>query len=361
MQVGLVKKLFSWQDSKNWIQEFSNAFPNSESDLSLELDSKHRSIIKKINSPNMGIGAISLKNLRNWSGQSDLGAPITLNYLFHNKFSNAKDIVRYFHGKTMGINSQRYLQQSLNDDLEILKQIGAYDLLSQNPVDSTPGETLWVSDGVARYNMRWLRYVYLAHRIKSKSMLPQNGTWMDIGSFYGGLQSIVKKNNPSAKFIMVDFYHQLFRSYVYLKNLFPQSNHLLGLNPGQKIPNDSFVYIPVQEYSNLPDLKIDLSTNFFSFGEMPRNYFESYINSSAILNSQLIYTVNRVVSNPFFEPTYDTDLTVLDYRFKGFDIQSFDIFPMHHFQRIKRELFGTKNYRNISSSYFELFAINTKK
>lgn len=343
------------------MQEFLNAFPDFESDVNLDLDSKHRSIIKKISNPSNGIGAISLKNLRNWSGQSDLGAPITLNYLFNRKFDDAKDVVRYFHSKTLGINGQRYLQKSLNDDLVILKQIGAYDLLCQNPVDLTPGKTLWASDGVARYNMRWLRYIYLAHTILSKNMLPENGTWMDIGSFYGGLQSIVKKYNPNAKFIMVDFYHQLFRSYVYLQNLFPNSNHLLGLNPNQNIPGDSFVYIPVQEYSNLSDLKIDLSSNFFSFGEMPRSNFESYINSSAIQNSQVIYTVNRVVSSPFFEPTYDTDLTVLDYSFKGFKVQSFDIFPIHHFLRIKRQLLGAKSYRNVSSSYFELLATRIKK
>ncbi len=361
MLVGLGKKLFNWKDSKNYTEVFLKAFPNSESDLSLNLDSKHKSIINKISTPGLGISSISLKNLRNWSGQSDLGAPITLNYLLQNKFSSSKDIARYLYGKTLGFNGQRYLQQSLNDDLAILKQIGAYDLLCQNPVDLTPGETLWVSDGIARYNMRWLRYVYLANRIINKSMLPQNGTWMDIGSFYGGLQSIVKKYNPGAKFIMVDFYHQLFRSYVYLQNLFPHSNHLLGLNSDQKIPDDSFVYIPVQEYSNLPNLEIDLATNFFSFGEMPRSFFELYINSSAIRNSQFIYTVNRVVSSPFFEPTYDTDLTVLDYSFEGFIVQSFDIFPMHHFQQINRELFGTKNYRNISSSYFELLATKIKK
>jgi putative sugar O-methyltransferase len=352
--------LSKWKDSKNWLPEFINAFPNSESDLSLNLDSKHKSIIKTISNPSTGIGSISLKNLRNWSGQSDLGAPITLNYMFQNKFSNPKDLVRYLNSKTLGKKSHKYLKQSLNDDLAVLKKVGAYNLLCQNPVDLTPGETLWVSDGVARYNMRWLRYAYLANAIISKSMLPQSGTWMDIGSFYGGLQSIVKKYNPTAKFIMVDFYHQLFRSYVYLQNLFPHSNHLLGLNPGQKIPDDSFVYIPVQEYSKLLDLKIDLSTNFFSFGEMPRNFFESYIKSNPILNSQLIYTVNRVVSSPFFEPTYETDLTVLDYRFKGFDVQSFDIFPMHHYLRINREFLGKKYHRNISSSYFELIAINTK-
>jgi len=234
--------------------------------------------------------------------------------------------------------------------------VNAYPLLCQNPVDLTPGETLWVSDGKARYNMRWLRYVYLAHKIISKDMMPENGTWMDIGPFYGGLQSIVKKYNLNAKFILVDFYHQLFRSFVYLRNLFPNSNHLLGLNPDQKIPDDSFVYIPVQDYPKLPNLKIDLATNFFSFGEMPKHYFELYLNSNAIQNSQTIYTVNRVVSSPFFEPTYNNDLTVLDYNLENFKVQSFDIFPMHYFLRLKRELLGTKHYRNVSSTYFELFA-----
>jgi hypothetical protein len=66
------------------------------------------------------------------------------------------------------------------------------------------------------------------------------------------------------------------------------------------------------------------------------------------------YFVNRFVSAPFFEKTYDSDVTFLDYVSTNRNLSYFDIFPMHHYQIIKRKVLGTDGYRNVSSSYFEV-------
>ena len=154
--------------------------------------------------------------------------------------------------------------------------------------------------------------------------------------------------------ILVDFNHRLLRSYLYLSEMFPNANHILDFKSNSKIPSGSFVYVPVQNFGELNHLDIKLISNFFSFGEMPRSVFEQYRDSQVFKNSENIYCVNRFVSSPYFERTYDTDLNVFDYDFKSHKCNYFDVFPMHHYQSIRRSIFGKTRFRNTSSSYFEM-------
>ena len=125
------------------------------------------------------------------------------------------------------------------------------------------------------------------------------------------------------------------------------------------MPQGSIMYVPVSEFSKLPNGKINLSTNFFSFGEMRKQIFLEYINSNFFKKSDISFLVNRFVSSPFFEKTYDSDLNIMDYSNLGRDITYFDIFPIHHFFLNKRLLFTRKFYRNLSSPYFEM--VTTKQ
>ena len=87
---------------------------------------------------------------------------------------------------------------------------------------------------------------------------------------------------------------------------------------------------------------------------MRREQFLDYFDSKVLSRSRHSYFVNRFVSAPWFEPIYDSNLTILDYFRDDRSIDYFDVFPMHHYQLIDRRLFGHKGFRNISSSYFEL-------
>ena len=111
-----------------------------------------------------------------------------------------------------------------------------------------------------------------------------------------------KKNISKTNLILLDFNHQLCRSYVYLKNLFPYSKHTLPddisnlefLNENE----DQIVYLPIEkEFTQ--KLNIHLTTNFFSFGEMKREMFNEYF--ELIDHSKYIYLVNRFVSSPFLK------------------------------------------------------------
>jgi len=341
------------------IAKFRAAFPLAESDGQLNLDSKHRAIIDKFFQEG-GIENIDFFNIRNWAGQSDLGAPSSLKFLFSKGNTNFRNAFTYLAGKSFRFKDDEALKASLNDDMWIVKNTGAYELLLKNPVSETKGTTSWVSDNKTSFNMRWLRYVYIANQILTQNLVQSNSVWVDIGSFYGGVQSIVFREKPDSKVVLVDFHHQLLRSYLYLSEMFPDANHILDFKSNSEIQSGSFVYVPVQNFGELNQLNIKLVSNFFSFGEMPRSVFEDYRDSQIIKNSENIYCVNRFVSSPFFERTYDTDLNIFDYEFKSHNRKYFDVFPMHHYQSIRRSIFGKTRFRNTSSSYFEMISSREK-
>ena len=97
-------------------------------------------------------------------------------------------------------------------------------------------------------------------------------------------------------------------------------------------------------------------SNFVSLGEMRREHFNTYMTSQLFTRSKIMYLVNRFVSAPFFEKTYDSDITFLDYLNVNRKIQYFDIFPIHHYLLMNRTVLGSLSYRNISSSYFEIIS-----
>jgi hypothetical protein len=117
--------------------------------------------------------------------------------------------------------------------------------------------------------------------------------------------------------------------------------------------------LSIENIKILDEVNVDLVSNFVSFGEMRRNFFNTYINSKFFKNSKQLYVVNRFVSSPFFEKTYDSDLTIFDYQFENFLIEYCDIFPIHHYDQHKRFVLNRLQHINSSSSQFE--AYYTKK
>ena len=228
----------------------------------------------------------------------------------------------------------------------------------ENPVDESPGVgNCFYLSGTA-VNFRWLRYLYMAHRILHLKFSNSFSTWVDVGSYYGGVQGIVKKYRPDVRMVLVDFNHQLCRSFIYLKKIFPDCKHVF---PNQltsdfdwnSVGPGTIVYVPVDRYDCLDGLKTDLFTNFFSFGEMPENVMASYLKSKVYKNALKKYLVNRVVSSPFYEATYENKTNIFNYQLGESKIEHFDLFPIHQYQIANRLLFKRKAPRNYSSPYFE--------
>tara|TARA_Y100000816_G_scaffold292350_1_gene287144 strand:+ start:1625 stop:2701 length:1077 start_codon:yes stop_codon:yes gene_type:complete len=350
-------------NTNNLVNNFISKSKGFYEDLEMSsIDDKHQEIIKNAYSQ---VSNISKNfNYRSWKDQGDLSLPaqFSIKYLIYQPFPRSilKLIFRLLFKRT----EDYFLSGLIEDEVNIINSIGGKDLLAENPVHLSPDVEDVYSIQNTTVNIRWLRYIYILCNILTKNLISENGTWVDVGSYYGGLQGLVKKYKPNSKIIMVDFNHQLCRSYVYLSKLYPNNNHILPdefemIKDFSKIKNGSFIYVPVNKYNLIQDQKVDLVSNFFSLGEMRRNFFLNYYESKLFQDSLNAYIVNRYVSAPYFDKTYDSDLTVLDYITNTRQIKYFSEFPMTHYLITKRKLFGKSRFRNVSSNYFEL--ISSKK
>lgn len=349
---------------KEQLAHFISKSPDFFNDGSLpEIDSKHQGIIS--NAYDLLNSDFSIDKLRNWAGQSDMGIKRRYNAFYAAMVGDKTH--RSFWAKLMSPVADKVnalLQGGFTfsmhlDDIAIIESIGGKDLLVENPQNKTPGAAPYPLINGYSVSTRWLRYIYLLARIREKQLVQDGTVWVDIGSFYGGLQGLVKKYYPRARIVLVDFHHQLLRSYIYLHTMYPDSPHVLpadvdGITDFNQLPEGSFVYVPVNDYHKIASLKAGLVSNFFSLGEMRREHFNGYFNSPLLRHAEHIYLVNRFISAPFLEKTYDTDVTVQDYRIPERTQRYFDLFPVNHYLVIRRKLFGRNYFRNLSSSYFEM-------
>jgi len=326
------------------------------------IDNKHLEIIKKAY---MQVSNLDKRfNYRSWTGQGDLSLPAQLSIKNIKYQPFPRSILKLIYRLVFKRTEDYFLSGLIKDEVNIIKSLGGKELLTKNPVHLTPDVAdVYEIDGTT-VNIRWLRYIYILNNILKYELIPEDGTWLDVGSYYGGLQGLVRKYKPNTRIIMVDFNHQLCRSYVYLSKLYPNNNHILPddaktIDNFNDVKNGSFIYLPVNEYKLFKDYKVNLVSNFFSLGEMKRNFFDEYYNSKLFQGADFSYMVNRYVSAPFFDKTYDSDLTVLNYVNNLRKIIYFDEFPMTHYLITKRKLFGDSRFRNVSSNYFEL--ISSKK
>ena len=346
-QLSLIKKFI----------DNSNKFWNDHNIKNL--DSKHKKILKNFSHRYKQNIKLFSDEIIDWESQSNLGAPFQLS-LKKMKYSSFRQILSNF----KNIFTQNYFNKiSFFDDLEIIKKNKGFTIIKDSPVHLSLGSTdLFFLDKNISTNNRWNRYIYLASQIKNHKLLNNKSkNWLDIGSFYGGLQIILKKYYKNQNFYLLDFNHQLCRSYVLLNKLYPNANHVLPNQITTKRNNtNTFYYVPVQNLDKIKNTKFDLVTNFFSFGEMSKPFFDHYFKNKIINDAKIIYLVNRVVSSPWFEPTYKNDLNIFDYENKNFKTDFFDIFPIHHYKNVKRNLFGRNSFRPISSPYFEKIMINKK-
>ena len=320
------------------------------------IDSKHKKIIK--NSKN-NIENLNSSNFRNWDDQNDMGLNYSMTFISKiflglNNTNIYNNLFRFFKKRINHI----FEYSSMLDDIDILKFLGSESLINENPQNQTPGAINYPLVNGYSVSVRWLRYLYILNQIIRFKLIKNNDVWLDIGSYYGGLQGLVKKYFPDTKIIMLDFSHQLARSFIYLKQLYPNANHILPnqvnkIKDIRDIPDGSFIYIEVEDTNKLNNLDIKLVTNFYSLGEMKKKTFDNYLNFDFVKNAKIIYFVNRFNSSPFFDKTYDDPINVFDYKLYK-KIFYFDIFPMAHYQITNRKIFNRTFFRNISSQYFEI-------
>lgn len=340
-------------------------------DLSL-IDSKHKRIVEKANDQEFTKFA---RDYRNWDCQSDCGIPFQVNIASMKSYgpiNYAVFLVKCLIDIARGRGSE---YSYFFDDLSLIMKLGYDDILMRCPVHKTPGNNLsFFITSQTSANIRWLRYIYFAGVIRDiLGELSEQPTFLDIGSYYGGLQYVLKHLYPDSRMILVDFPHQLARSVLFLANAFPKAvfREVVDEKTAVKCVGDlesgtriDFILVSCDFYSAFSDMyaktmgRITLASNFYSLGEMNRESFDGYMGSRLIKESMLTYFCNRYDSSPFYERTYDVSYSLLDYQLNSHQVVWTRSSGIHAYMMPWRRLNGRMRARPISSGYFELLQLS---
>jgi putative sugar O-methyltransferase len=244
----------------------------------------------------------------------------------------------------------------LKDSLRVIEDNGYLNLLKKYPCNHIGNPNVFKYKGFY-YTLRWLKHIYSLGLLKRTLEQQLSGDFiaLDIGSSYGIFTYLLKKEFPGCHCVLLDFPEQLILAHYYLGLSYPKAKIATyeEIRNKDKIDKEffseyDFVLIPWFFYKKISANSIDLVTNFASFGEMKREWFEFYIKNEPFLSAKYFFTENRFQS----APTYDTDLTIMDYPLKDFKKLHFAICQIFSHTYLRKLLFfNQKSY--FSSQYFE--------
>jgi len=309
------------------------------------LDSKWEFLVsnepKRFINPDMTVNVNALRNFRKFT----IFIPDEPNY--NPSFLNLKNFIS---GRRRGI------KKLLKECFEIIKRHNCEYLLKKYPCSKIGNPYIFKIDNY-QFTYRWTKHIYSLGLFKKflDNKLKENFTVLDIGSGYGIFSYLLKKEYLCSHQLLLDFSEQLMLAYYFLGMNFPDAKiasfkEIMGLEKIERnfIERYDFILVPWFFYNKLASQSIDIITNFASFGEMKRKWFEFYIKNEPFLSTRYFFTENRFQS----APTYDTDLTILDYPLKDFKTIHFGICPIFsHTYKSKFLFFSEKLY--FSSQYFE--------
>lgn len=251
---------------------------------------------------------------------------------------------------------RRGMRRLLLDCFQVLEEQGCLDLLKKYPVNRVGNPNIFRHRGY-EFTQRWTKHIYTLNLFKKilEPRLRPDFVALDIGSSYGIFSYLLKKEYPRSHHILLDFPEQLILANYFLGTNFPDAKIATYKELSQVARIDrkfveqyDFILLPWYEYEKFAPDTTDVVTNFASFGEMRREWFEFYINNEPFRSTRFFLTENRFQS----APTYDSDLTVLDYPLQRFRKLHFAICPMFTYTYTRHNLFFTKKVY-FSSQYFE--------
>ena len=212
-------------------------------------------------------------------------------------------------------------QRMMRECLALVRCAPYEPLLRKYPCSMVGHPHVFRWDGYV-FTYRWLKHIWSLGLLREVigGRLPTDVIAMDIGSSYGIFSSLIKREWPGSHHVLVDFPEQLLLARYFLAESFPDCR-IAGIKEVLAQPHLTrawlseydFTLVPCQHYQALTAGSVDLVSNFASFGEMSRQWFTSYINSAPLASARWLFLVNRLQS----APTYETDLTILDYPLWG--------------------------------------------
>jgi putative sugar O-methyltransferase len=253
--------------------------------------------------------------------------------------------------------SLRGAKRFCKDRLNVLIETGDIEYLKKYPINFVGNPYYYKIHGYL-FNERWtrhVRYTRLLSNCLNDFIKSGEARVLDIGSSYGIFPELVKREFINAKIGIIEFSEQLLLAYYYLKMSFPSAriNTLREVYEAEEIDLNfvnkfDFTLIPVECYNKLKANSFNLITNFASFGEMSKQWFETYLDGEVFRNARYFFTLNRFESRP----TYNTDINILDYRLHEYKKIYFQISPLFHSYYEKFLLFFYKK-KNFTSQSFE--------
>jgi hypothetical protein len=268
-------------------------------------------------------------------------------------------LIKYLFGGFLlgGVRGQRKM---LVEMLDVIIRLGDEEVLRRNPVPRVGNPRIFSYKGFS-FTMRWLRHVRMLSLFNKhlKNKIGDKFTCMDIGSGWGMFSNIMAREMPHSTNILLDFPEMLVLAHYFLAKSFPEARIASYEQIAQQnmlthdfLSQFDFVLVPHFLYTKFAPKSIDLIVNVASFGEMRREWFNHYIQNDPFTSCRFIMTSNRFESAPIIEPTYDTDLTVLDYPIGDFKSLRFGVNPIFSHSYEQKWAFFYKRHQ-FSSQYFE--------
>ena len=234
----------------------------------------------------------------------------------------------------------------LEDSLKIVKEEGALDILKNNPISLTGNPVVYKKHKLS-FTYRWLRHIlifYYYEKIFSK--VNDINIVADIGTGYGTFPILIKKKFEKKKFILIDLPEQLCAAHYYIKSEFPNakipsfeqiaSSECLDRNFFNKF---DFSLIPCYLIDKIDKNSTDLVTNFASFNEMPKVWFDKYMRSELLQSSKYIYTMNRI-SRPPMNNNDSYEISILDMNLNNYEKIFFDVFKLYKWKYLTFKCFN---------------------
>lgn len=215
------------------------------------------------------------------------------------------------------VGRRRATRRCLLQCLDVLERRGYAATLQRHPCQRAGNPLVFSHDGYT-FTYRWARHVYFLGLLQEVlgARLGDEFVTLDIGSSYGIFSALVRREYPASTHILVDLPEQLIAARYFLWHCFPRAR-IAGVSELIREPSldraavidYDFVLLPAPLFDRLRAHSADLVTNFGSFCEMSRQYFDAYLKSDAFLSCRYFFTINRVAANP----GNHGDISIFDY------------------------------------------------
>jgi hypothetical protein len=182
------------------------------------------------------------------------------------------------------------------------REIDRYDAAALD--DDRFGARLVELDGVGPVTAKSIQSAYYACR--AASLVPRNGTVLEIGGGFGMLASRLLAIRPDVTYVLTDLPVNMVLTHTYLTSHYGDAVAGLWEDGDRPGPGQRALVVPPWRLAGLP-LQVDLAVNTMSFQHMDERNHAFYGDALRRLGTRRLYHVNR---NVFRQPAGQDTMVV---------------------------------------------------